>query len=335
MIELALLVNEQGRGERDIFGENVYQDGDGTSVVANATRPAILTYWSTPVDISRKLLRLPAYVLGWKKEAESVHIQLFQRLRFGSGIISRYVQDVPQPNAVRLKLRSKVGLELYGSRVIFNARLRGLRYFMHNHRITSFLLFTTLFFIIEALFALSVWAFLSVIYTSAQPPRKEQGSLSNNHVKSPKRIKQDKRRQYNAPLVNRGMEHEDDFDDDHDDDDEEDVDVDIDNAETTEDTKDGIRIKQENSPDPVNAFPAFPQRARKYSSASTSASGSGRGTWSQPRSYSGAVKVKKEEDEDGGEEVETWQREDSGIGSSVDSRLDTRRRQDVARRRMT
>lgn len=122
MIEIALLA-----GNGQWHGRELFAEGDDAIVLANSTHPAILTYWSAPVDIVRKLLRLPAYVLGWKLEAEKVRVRIFKGLRFGSGIISRYVQEIPLPESLSMTLRSRVALDVYRSTVIFNTRLRGLR----------------------------------------------------------------------------------------------------------------------------------------------------------------------------------------------------------------
>ena len=122
MIEIALLA-ENGRWHSNgLLGE-----GEHATAIANSTHPAILTYWSAPVDAVRKLLRLPAYALSWKRESERVSVRMFEELRFGSGIISRYVQEIPLPESLSLTLKSRADLDVYRSTVIFSARLRGLR----------------------------------------------------------------------------------------------------------------------------------------------------------------------------------------------------------------
>ena len=122
MIEIALLA-ENGR----LHSSGLFGEGNDATIMANSTHPAILTYWSTPVDVVRKLLRLPAYALGWKREAEKVRVRMFKELRFGSGIISRYIQEIPLPDSLSLTLRSRAALDVYQSTVIFSARLKGLR----------------------------------------------------------------------------------------------------------------------------------------------------------------------------------------------------------------
>ena len=122
MVEIALLADNERWRSNGFFGES-----SNAATVANATHPAILTYWSPPVDIVRTLLRLPTYALGWRREAEKLHVRIFEGLRFGSGIISRYTEDVPLPDALILTLKSRNALDVYKSTVTFSARLRGLR----------------------------------------------------------------------------------------------------------------------------------------------------------------------------------------------------------------
>ena len=122
MVEIALLAENERWRSSGFFSES-----NDAAVVANATNPAILTYWSPPVDIVRKLLRLPAFALGWRREAEKVRVRIFKELRFGSGIISRYIEDVPLPDSLILALKSRAALDVYHSTVIFSVRLRGLR----------------------------------------------------------------------------------------------------------------------------------------------------------------------------------------------------------------
>ena len=220
---------------------------------------------------------------------------------------------------------------------------------MRYYRVTSFLIFTTLFFVVEAIFALTFWTFLSAIYSSSQPK-----SVDQSHTAL---IKQDKS---STKLTNNYIKREDQSDDgyeyDHDDEDEDQQHTIIHTGE-----RDPIKKEEEDNRDRDNlqgssqAFPAFPQRRRKYSSTSSTSTPR---SWPRSRSLSASnapVRVKKEKSEEDeaydrngeGENYSTYDTDarrstasssgrdnDSGVWSwRLERGLDTQRRHEAARRR--
>jgi hypothetical protein len=83
--------------------------------IAHARRPALLTFVSPLVDVARRTARLPFYIVGWKREAEVLEIEMMDDLEFAKG-----AQNLPQ--SLRLEI------QVYGAKVEFRARLTGLRY---------------------------------------------------------------------------------------------------------------------------------------------------------------------------------------------------------------
>lgn len=94
---------------------------DGGTVLARSRRPGILTYRSWSTEMVYRLLRLPFYVIGWGQESEMVQIVMMEGVEFDKGW-----RNVP--SLLRLEVRSRRVLEVYGVRVRFVARLGGLRY---------------------------------------------------------------------------------------------------------------------------------------------------------------------------------------------------------------
>ena len=214
---------------------------------------------------------------------------------------------------------------------------------MHNHRITSFVTFTTLFFVVEAIFALAAWTSLSMMYSSSLTRSADQEESS-----------QIKKRKIGAELTSRGIKREDEYDDE--------TDSNSDRRLAVRRANERKMIKKEEDDDDYegydedrqsqrHAFPAFPQRRRKYSSASSASTSR---SWPRSRSLSVAagtmpVRVKKEErdevrNEDAGVEGDqsstaatassSGYDHDSGVWSlRVERGLEARRRQEEARRR--
>lgn len=213
---------------------------------------------------------------------------------------------------------------------------------MRNYRITSFLIFTTLFFVIEVIFALAFWTFLSTIYNSSQPKIVDQSRTAL--------IGQNKSR---AKLTSKEIKREDEYDDEYDDQIEQ---------HTIIHARERDLIKKEGEEDDdaslqgsSQKFPAFPQRRRKYSSTSSTSTPR---SWPRSRSLSASstpVRIKKEKGEEDrkynrkeeGEDQSTYDTDagrstasssgrdtDSGVWSwRLERGLDAQRRHEAARKR--
>lgn len=90
-------------------------------VVARERRPAILTYYSPHVELIHKARDLPWYMLGWQHEAETLDIPMMEGVEFAKGRRNL-------PANLELRLLSESKLQIYTARVVFTARLHGLRY---------------------------------------------------------------------------------------------------------------------------------------------------------------------------------------------------------------
>lgn len=90
------------------------------NLISHSRRPAILTYTSPLVDLAKKLVRLPLYVLGWRREAETLAVPMIEKAEFARG-----ARNLPQ--SLRLEIQSDAKLQVYSARVEFRARFTGLR----------------------------------------------------------------------------------------------------------------------------------------------------------------------------------------------------------------
>jgi seipin len=129
-------------------------------------RPAILTYTSRLVSLSERLLALPLYILRLRQESEILHIPMAESQSFPKGW-----KNVP--GYVMLELQAGQEVQVYDVRVLFTARFGGLRWLMYNHRIISFLIFTSSFWFSEVLFTILGWLAVRAIFSPKQEVKKE------------------------------------------------------------------------------------------------------------------------------------------------------------------
>lgn len=94
---------------------------DSQNKISRSRRPAILTYTSPLVDVARRLVRLPLYVLGWRREAETLEVSMMEKVEFARGTRNR-------PQSLRLEIQSDRKMQIYSARVEFRARFSGLRW---------------------------------------------------------------------------------------------------------------------------------------------------------------------------------------------------------------
>ncbi|KAK1143014.1 hypothetical protein N8T08_007078 [Aspergillus melleus] len=124
-------------------------------------RPAILTYSSPLIDTASKLSFMPFYVLGWQRESEKLQVPMMERVQFARG--RRNI-----PDSVRLEIHSQQQMQVYKAKVAFRARFTGMRWLMYNWRITSFFVFTFMFWSISMISATIAWLTLAAIFNTGE-----------------------------------------------------------------------------------------------------------------------------------------------------------------------
>ncbi|KAB8338727.1 hypothetical protein FH972_021672 [Carpinus fangiana] len=158
MIDLHLLGGPDTTGSASKIARSL-KGNDALKTVASARRPAILKYVSPLVERATKIATIVLYAAGWRDDAEWLDVQLFDAVSF------TYRADVPL--RARVELRSAHRLWVYDCAVDFRARFAGLRWLMYNHRIISFVIFTSLFWVIEMITALVFWFGSSFLFAKA------------------------------------------------------------------------------------------------------------------------------------------------------------------------
>ena len=93
---------------------------DDSNLLAKSSRPAILKYQSTLMEMTQRGAALPLHLVGWRDESEIVKIPMIEGIEFPKGW-----RNIP--DQVRVELRSVETLQIYDAKVEITAKLRGLR----------------------------------------------------------------------------------------------------------------------------------------------------------------------------------------------------------------
>ena len=90
------------------------------TVLAKSRRPAIMTYASPVVGTAHQLGLLPWYVLGWRRESETLDVKMLEGVVFARGAKA-------VPDRVRVVIEADDKMQFYEVAVRIRARFGGLR----------------------------------------------------------------------------------------------------------------------------------------------------------------------------------------------------------------
>lgn len=156
------------------------------TVLFTSSRPAILTYQSTLVRLSKQVAGMPWYLLGWRREAEKLDIIMAEGVRFPRGS-----RNVPETIFLELQTRGSGDkeIEVYNAKIKLRARFSGLRWLMYNHRIFSFVVFTGAFWGAEVVFSVLAWVMLSSLGSNETGQAKFKNELKGEETDGSTAIK--------------------------------------------------------------------------------------------------------------------------------------------------
>lgn len=157
--------------------------GAGYSVLQHARRPAMLRYRSRSLGLVHKALNLPWHVLGLRDlDTEKVGVRMWEKVAFkrGLGNVPRSVRlEVAAGGAATTGFRQLAAgqqVQVYTASVTFSARFHGLRYLVYNHRILSFVVFSTVFYVVSIISMGLVWAWIGPSIM-APPPGSNKAAI--------------------------------------------------------------------------------------------------------------------------------------------------------------
>lgn len=137
-------------------------------VLATSRRPAILPFRSTGVEMLYKLTEVHWYLMGLREESELLRVPMFEGVEFAKGW-----RNVPA--TLRLEVQSTHRLQIYAAKAVFRAKFSGLRWWMHNYRLLTAVLFISGFWATEMLFAGLAWGVVALsVYPRTQAEKSEE-----------------------------------------------------------------------------------------------------------------------------------------------------------------
>ena len=150
-----------------------------SSLLARSRRPATLTYLSPLVDTASTLSGIPFYVLGWKTESEVLEVPMFESVEFSKGWMN-------VPRFLKVVVEADEKMQFYEIGVKITAKFGGLRWIIYNHRIFSYLFFTSTFWTCSVISSLLAWFVLGSFFSDAKEkqPKKEEIEDSDKAIKS-------------------------------------------------------------------------------------------------------------------------------------------------------
>ncbi|KAK3832744.1 MAG: putative adipose-regulatory protein-domain-containing protein [Linnemannia elongata] len=125
--------------------------GADGKVIVTSSRPAIITYESLLLRLIRTIWRAVPLVLRWTRESQTIRLPL----------IENFVESSSNPVTRALIEISNPGLQIYRTTLHIDAHFQGLRYFMYYYRISTALIFMTIFVFWEIIFCILTWQTIS------------------------------------------------------------------------------------------------------------------------------------------------------------------------------
>lgn len=156
------------------------------NIIFMSTRPAIIPYTDPLVSLAKRLLLLVYHVFVPASETTRLVVPMVERLEFRPGKM--------MPTTLVLDVQAGQSLQVYDVLVTFTAQLGGLRWFMHTWWITSFVLFTSLFWLSEVFFlaatAVATKVLWGVVFGGGSRGAAPPGLIKEEEGRNP-RIKQE------------------------------------------------------------------------------------------------------------------------------------------------
>lgn len=155
---------------------------DGRNILHVSTRPAIVPYTDPLVSLASRLLFLAYHVFVPASETTKLVVPMVEQLEFQPGRLN--------PTQLVLDVQAGQTLQVYSVFITITAQLRGLRWFMHTWWMTSFFVFTVLFWLCE-MFFLGVGFLSFKILLGGSGPSVKKYEVKTEGSQQPPAIKQE------------------------------------------------------------------------------------------------------------------------------------------------
>lgn len=177
---------------------SVLAPSNRTTLLARSRRPAILPYQSPITSLANTFLSLPLHTLSIRDiDATKLSVSMFEQVSFARGwrnipLSARLeVQTQPHTQAALLgqplDVQQHVPMQIYSACIEFHARFRGLRWWMYNWRILSFLTFTSGFYCVALLSTGIAWGLMTFLSSSSS----SSSTIASKEEEQQKKIKKE------------------------------------------------------------------------------------------------------------------------------------------------
>ncbi|RYP50400.1 hypothetical protein DL768_004075 [Monosporascus sp. mg162] len=128
------------------------------NVVFSSRRPAILPYRDPVVARTSRLLFLPYHIFSPAAETSKLVVPMGELVEFKQAL----------PLSILLDVQAGQTLQVYSASITLVARLSGVRWAMYNHRVLSFVICTTAFWLAEMLSMGAAWLLVAYCVSDRQ-----------------------------------------------------------------------------------------------------------------------------------------------------------------------
>ncbi|RYO97696.1 hypothetical protein DL763_002673 [Monosporascus cannonballus] len=128
------------------------------NVVFSSRRPAILPYRDPMVARTSRLLFLPYHIFSPRAETSKLVVPMGELVEFKQAL----------PLSILLDVQAGQTLQVYSASITLVARLSGVRWAMYNHRVLSFVVCTTAFWLAEMLSMGTAWLLVAYCVSGRQ-----------------------------------------------------------------------------------------------------------------------------------------------------------------------
>ncbi|RYP75867.1 hypothetical protein DL771_002131 [Monosporascus sp. 5C6A] len=128
------------------------------NVVFSSRRPAILPYRDPVVARTSRLLFLPYHIFSPVAETSKLVVPMGELVEFKQAL----------PLSILLDVQAGQTLQVYSASITLVARLSGVRWAMYNHRVLSFVVCTTAFWVAEMLSMGAAWLLVAYCVSGRQ-----------------------------------------------------------------------------------------------------------------------------------------------------------------------
>lgn len=148
----------------------------GKPILLSSRRFALIPYRDPLVSLASRILFLFYHLMFPRTETCTLVIPMAERVNFAS------ISTIP--TSVYVEVEAGQSIQVYDASVTMTAQLRGLRWLMHRYRLSTFLAFTTLFWLCELLFMGIAWVSWNTFKNIGASHRrnltlKEEGGIKN------------------------------------------------------------------------------------------------------------------------------------------------------------